>query len=278
MALLLLAHAARPGSLEAATVDHGLRPESADEARMVADLCAEIGVPHAILRVEVAEGNLQANARAARYAALGRWMDDHALDALLTAHHADDQAETLVMRLNRGSGLAGLAGVRALGEIPGHGGILARPLLDWRKAELERLVSAAGIAAVLDPSNENDEFDRVRMRKALAEADWLDQLALARSASHLSDALAALERYATDEWENCVEQGTDGIVYRPAAPRMVRLMVLQRAFAELGGEPRGGALSELLDALEAGRGGNLAGILATAEKTGWVLRREPPRR
>ncbi|MEQ1639906.1 MAG: tRNA lysidine(34) synthetase TilS, partial [Novosphingobium sp.] len=190
LALLLLAHAALPGRVAAATVDHGLRAESAAEAGFVADVCARLGVPHAILQVELAKGNVQAEARAARYAALAGWIAAAGLAALATAHHADDQAETLLLRLNRGSGVAGLAGVRAKGLIPGTRLPLLRPVLGWRRAELAKLV--AGLDAVQDPSNTDDRFDRARLRKALAGVDWLDASALAQSAAHLADADAAL--------------------------------------------------------------------------------------
>ena len=102
--------------MEAATVDHGLRPDAADEAAEVARVCAMLGVPHATLAVTVPEGNVQNEARTARYAALAEWMARQGLAALLTAHHADDQAETLLLRLNRASGVAGLAGVREGGR------------------------------------------------------------------------------------------------------------------------------------------------------------------
>src|SRR5262245_16934078 len=99
LALLLLAEAAFPGRVQAATVDHGLRTESADEAAFVAALCRQRDIPHATLRPETPiEGNIQSAARRARYALLEAWRSEQRLDWILTAHHADDQAETLLMR------------------------------------------------------------------------------------------------------------------------------------------------------------------------------------
>ncbi|MBO0750444.1 MAG: tRNA lysidine(34) synthetase TilS, partial [Porphyrobacter sp.] len=119
LALLLLAHATLPGQFAVATVNHGLRPEAAAECAMVERVCAARGIPCTILQVKLAAGNIQAEARATRYAALGEWAQREGLAGLATAHHADDQAETLLMRLNRASGLGGLAGVRSRGVVPG---------------------------------------------------------------------------------------------------------------------------------------------------------------
>ena len=187
-ALLLLAAEALPGRIEAATVDHRLRPENAAEAAAVARICAAMGVPHAILPVDVAMGNLQAEARRARYTALAGWADSHGLAAIATAHHADDQAETLLQRLNRASGVAGLAGTRARGVVPGTNLPLLRPLLGWRRMNLAAVVVDAGVTVFDDPSNRDDRFDRARLRKAMAGADWLAVAAIAQSAAHLADA------------------------------------------------------------------------------------------
>lgn len=270
--------------IEAATVDHGLRSEAADEADLVAHICAELGVPHQILRVDVAAGNMQSMAREARYGALTKWMKQREIGILATAHHADDQAETLLMRLNRASGLSGLVGVRKRGKVPASPGKqappLIRPLLGWRKAELIALVTDAGLAPAQDPSNSDDAFDRARIRKALAQADWVDSEAIAQSAAHLADAEEALEWAANREWDECVHIGSDQISYTPAAPRAVRLKVLARAIGQLGSEPRGGGVAKLLDALEAGQGGNIGGVMVAigdADAGEWVLRPEPPR-
>jgi len=164
LALLLLAHAAIPGRFAVATVNHGLRPEAADECAMVERVCTDRGIACAVLQVELAAGNLQAEAREARYAALAQWAGREGLAALATAHHADDQAETLVMRLNRASGLAGLAGVRARGIVPGAALPLLRPLLAWRRAELAAIVANAGLEPARDASNADEAYDRVRIR------------------------------------------------------------------------------------------------------------------
>ena len=142
---------------------------------MVAELCAAYGIPHRILPVRLARGNLHDKARAARYAAMAKWMQERGLAALATAHHADDQAETFLMRLNRGSGVPGLAGVRARGTVPGTQLALLRPLLGWRREELAGIVARSGLEPAQDPSNDDPKYDRARIREALKTADWSDE-------------------------------------------------------------------------------------------------------
>jgi len=279
LALLLLAHAALPGAVAAATVDHGLRAGSADEAAAVARVCARLGVPHAILQVAVAGGNIQAEARNARYAALSDWMREHNLDALATAHHADDQAETLLMRLNRASGVAGLAGVRERARVPGADRLLLRPLLGWRRHELGAVVAGAGLIAADDPSNADDRFDRVRLRQALAAAAWLDIPAIAASASHLADADAALDWAAAREWQEAVTVQGLGLTYRPRAPRAIALRVLARIVRQLDGEDvRGQALARLFDSLVAHQPASIGGLVARPLADGWSFTKAPKRR
>src|SRR6478735_1206127 len=160
LALLLLAHATVPGRFAVATVNHGLRAEAAGECAMVERICADRGIACSVLEIETGAGNLQAAARAARYAALADW---------------------------------------ARGVVPGAELPLLRPLLRWRRAELAEIVAAAGLAPAQDPSNADQAYDRVRVRQALAAADWLDVEALAASAEHLADADAAIEWMAERE-------------------------------------------------------------------------------
>jgi tRNA(Ile)-lysidine synthetase-like protein len=161
LALLLLA-AETLDHVEAATVDHGLRPEGASEARYVSGIAKALAVRHSILKLPPKPaGNTSAWARKQRYQVLEKWADALELDLILTAHHADDQLETMLMRLNRGAGVGGMAGIRTLR------GRIARPLMTWRKAELVALLDAQGIEAVDDPSNHDDRYDRARLRRSL---------------------------------------------------------------------------------------------------------------
>jgi len=286
LALLLFAASARPGEFEAATVDHGLRPESASEAGMVADLCEEMGVPHAILAIEwdlPPASRIQEQARAVRYGALAAWMHDRDIGALLTAHHLDDQAETLVMRLNRGSGVRGLAGMRRKSKVPGSPDLsLLRPLLNWRRAELERVCSEAGVEPVSDPSNLDERFERIRIRQALAAADWLDPEALARSAENLGWSDEALDWATGQVWAGFVEENDDGIVYRdPGAPRDILRRIVAEVIVQLGneGEPgdlRGRELDRLLSDLEAGKTTTLRGVRCSGGPR-WTFSRAAPR-
>jgi tRNA(Ile)-lysidine synthase len=253
VAMLLLAHAAFPGRVEAATCDHCLRPESADEARFVAGLCAERGIPHATLTLDLpATGNVSSNARTARYAALETWRITRGLDHILTGHHADDQLETVIMRLNRGAGVGGLAGIRA---VNGH---VVRPLLGWRRAELAAIVAHAGITPIDDPSNRDDRYDRARLRKALAEADWLDPLAVSRSAAACAEADDAL----------------NGMDSREITRRRV---LAELRLIEPSLTPRGEQLDALIEALYAGHTTTLGKVLCTGGEN-WTFSAAPPRR
>lgn len=279
LALLLLAKAAMPERIEVATVDHGLRPESASEAAMVAELCSAYSIPHEILTVKLARGNLQAKARAARYSAMAKWMKRRDLGALATAHHADDQAETLLMRLNRGSGVSGLAGVRARGFVPGGSKLtLLRPLLGWRSAELAQIVEKSGLEPAQDLSNDDLKYDRVRIRRALEGADWLDIPSLAASASFLADADGVLQWAAQREWAETVSVGEGEIRYAPSAPLAIRIRILVQAIGMLGGNVRGSSVARLIHRLQSGKDATLGGVVARVEDGEWALRREPPRR
>ena len=277
MALLWLAlRALGPNRLAVATVDHGLRAESAGEAALVAGVCAEQGLAHATLALALAAGpGVQDRARAARYHALGEWCQQQGLAALVTAHHADDQAETMVMRLNRGAGVRGLAAMRAVARVPGHDLPLLRPLLGWRRADLAALVVAAGWPVADDPSNRDARFERVRVRAGLAAAPWLDPAGLAVSATHLAEADAALD-WAADRI--MAELGED-LTLAPGLPRALALRVLERVIARLGGTcPRGRDLAAWHDRLVAGEVATLAGVRGDGRGARWRFALAPRHR
>lgn len=285
LALLLLAAAARPGEVEAATVDHGLRPESAAEAAMVAELCAKLDVPHRTLTVEwdeKPETGLQARARMKRYALLSAWAGERGLETLVTAHHLDDQAETALMRLMRGAGVRGLSAMRRLGRGPAGRVPLARPLLGWRRSELEQVCTDAGAAPVNDPSNADENFERVRMRAALAEADWLDPVSIAASARHLGEADAALGWATALVWRRAVRRNGDQLLFQAKGiPREIRRRVVSRAVARLAsegaaGDLRGREIDRLLVELAAGRKATLRGVLCSGGNQ-WRFQRAPAR-
>jgi len=274
LALLLLAQAAYPGRIHAATVDHGLRAESAAEAAFVAALCAARCIPHAILRAEMAEtANLQAAARMRRYALLIQWIGEIGAAFLATAHHLEDQAETLVMRLARGAGLAGLSGIRPV-NAP-----LVRPLLGWRRAELAAIVREAGIEPVADPSNEDPRFDRARIRSHLAEADWLKPEPLARSAGALAEAEAAMAWMVERLRRERVAGTPDGFTLDPTGlPAELRRRLVLGIFAAMGREvPRGEAVTRLLATLAAGGTATLAEVKCAGGRL-WRFTPAPPRR
>jgi tRNA(Ile)-lysidine synthase len=260
--------------LEVATVDHGLRPESAGEARFVEDVCAAMGIPHVTLHpqwVEAPRTGVQEKARAARYGALGRWAIERRLAAVATAHHREDQAETLMMRLARGAGVRGLAGMRPEAQLPDCPAILLlRPLLHWSKRELQNICRDAHLAAVVDSCNADSKFERVRVRKALEANPWLDPDALARSAAHLAEADEALEWAAAEEWSR-VARDDSGLTYRPTAPQEVRRRVVARALLDLAhegtGEPRGRELERLMATLESGGTATLRGVRCAGGST-----------
>lgn len=188
MALLWLMATVLPGQVWAATVDHGLREGSDEEARMVASFCRREHIPHSTLRPAAPiSGSLQAAARAERYRLLDQWRSANALDHIVTAHHADDQLETIVMRLNRSSGVGGLAAVRA------RNGVVLRPMLHWRRRDLVNVALDHDLPFVDDPSNSDDRFDRARLRKALKSQTFVDPAAAARSADWLAEADEALD-------------------------------------------------------------------------------------
>ncbi|HSI19184.1 MAG TPA: tRNA lysidine(34) synthetase TilS [Sphingomonas sp.] len=287
MAMLALGHSAFPGRVIVATVDHGLRAAAADEAAMVASWCAAAGVPHATLAADRAIGpsDIQAGARAMRYDLLEAWATGAGATVLATAHHADDQAETFLMRAARGSGPAGLAGIRAHRTLGGIG--LVRPLLGWRRAALRALVEASGIPFVDDPSNVDERFERVRVRQLLAAEPWLDPLQLAGAAAHAAEADGALADLAERLWhDHATIEGSAVRVVLPDVPRELRRRVARRAIDQVRNAAAidrpvfdmASNIESLLDALERGKSATQGGVLVAVKRGIWHFKPAPPRR
>jgi tRNA(Ile)-lysidine synthase len=287
MAMLALAALAFPGAVVAATVDHGLRDESADEARMVAGEAATLQVPHEALRVtsQIEGSSLQAQARQARYALLANWADRTRAMAVATAHHADDQAETFLMRAARGSGVSGLAAIRPATIIAGAA--VVRPLLTWRRAALRATVRRAGLPFVDDPANADSRHDRTRFRLLLDSNEWLDPPALARTAAAVAEAERDLGELAALLWRERVVIAQDVVTLDPQGlPRDTLRRLARRAIANV----RAGQgiavppfddsanVEPLLDALLAGRRATHGGVVAGVRRGAWQFRAAPPRR
>lgn len=236
-----------PGApaLAVATVDHALRPESGEEAVRVASWAAGLGLPHTILRWrgEKPARRIQEAARDARYALLAAHAEAIGADALVAAHHADDQAETILFRLTRGSGVAGLAGMAGVSQR--HGLALHRPLLGWRKAELLAFCAREGLAFVDDPSNADAKFARVRLRRlgARLEQEGLDAdalIRLARRAGRANAALAGLTDHAEAKLGLRFEKSYCRLDAKKLAaePEEIVLRLLDRLIRRIGGERR----------------------------------------
>lgn len=253
---------------------------------MVARVCRVLGVPHEILAVnwvKAPETAIQEQARIERYKLLARWGQERGLHAILTAHHLDDQAETFMMRLARGAGVRGLAGMRRAAPVPGSDLPLLRPLLEWRRIELEQICSDFGLTPVDDPSNADEQFERVRVRRALAGAGWLNSRAVATSARNLAEADGALRWAAAQAWDRSVIEAEGAITFEPQGiPREIRRRILLRAIGRLategqGAELRGRQLVRVLSALSRGEKTTVRGVLCSGGAQ-WCFTKAPPRR
>jgi tRNA(Ile)-lysidine synthase len=289
----------KPRRLISVTIDHGLRREAAAEAATVKRLARRLGVAHRTLHWRGAKpaSGLQEAARIARYRLLAQEAARAGLAHVLTAHTLDDQAETVLFRLARGSGVGGLAGMAPVALIPGSGGaddhiFLLRPLLQLPKSRLIATLRAAGIAYSDDPSNQNPRFTRARLRDlmpALAR-EGLDARGLSRLAARMRRAEAALEfavgaaraALAPPPWPS-----HGPVVFERAGfadlPPEVGLRLLGRVIAHIGdeGPVELGKLEALYEALRQAPGRlrrTLAGALVTLGDDRLAVERAPARR
>ncbi len=247
--------------LIAVTVDHGLRVEAAREARDVKRLARRLDLPHRTLRWRGAKPKtgVPAAARAARYRLLAEMARANGATHILTAHTRDDQAETLLMRMLRGSGIAGLAAMARQSERAGVW--LARPLLDVPKSQLVATLNKAKIAFADDPTNRDTSYTRPRLRALMPKLaeEGGDVRNLVRLAARLARAQAArevlvdgAERYlALSDRDDAARFGFDAQAFA-GLPEEIRLRLLMRAIDRTGheGPAELGKAEALLSALD----------------------------
>ena len=275
-------------AIHVVTVDHGLRDGSGREAEAVGRQAAALGLPHAVPRWRWdGAGNLQARARDGRRAAIDGWARATGLGAVLLGHTMDDQAETLVMRLARGSGVEGLSAMEegtlgtARSAEPGNTPFL-RPLLGVPREALRGWLRAEGIAWADDPSNADARFERVRARHAI-EALGLDPVRLAATAARMARARHALETRAFETARDLARPAPEGDVRLDRAglaraDEDTRLRIVAGALRCVSGaayRPREGDLERALAAVLAREARTLHGCAMRPEGDDLLIHREP---
>jgi len=236
----------RGPQLLAVTVDHGLRPEAAAEARAVRRLARELDVVHHTLRWsgDKPKTGIPAAARQARYRLLMSCARAKGASHVLTAHTCDDQAETFLMRLLRGSGISGLGAMARRSDCDGI--VLMRPLLEVPKARLVATLEQAGVGFAVDPTNHDPAFARARLRLLwpVLRDEGLTSAGLTRLAARLERANAALDVLADgagrflklmDPTDGEGQRGFDAAAFA-ALPEEIRLRLLMRAINAVGHE------------------------------------------
>lgn len=287
MALLHLMARARAGcggTLRAVTVDHGLRPDSAAEALFVAGVCAGLGVAHDTVRWEhdALTGNLPDLARRARYRLIGGWARGAGVGHVVVAHTADDRAETFLMELARDAGLDGLTSMR--GAWRAEGIAWSRPLLAAGREALRRYLRRNGVPWIDDPTNENEAYQRVKARRALAALSPLGITSggLARVAGHLAAARRDLERLARQAADDIARCDAGAIRFDRARwtdlGEDTRRRLLVAALGWVSGAeyaPRAAQIARLDAAIRGGRDATLWGCCLRVDATGLCVLREP---
>ena len=254
--------------LHAVTVNHGLREEASSEADRVARHCAEIGVPHDTLVWQdwSGKGNLQKAARDARYSKISAWAQEYGISTVAIGHTADDQAETVLMRLSRRSGVDGLSGIQH--RTVREGITWVRPLLRTRRETLQAYLEKRHIPWINDPSNDDDRFDRIKARKALNILSDLGITSevLAEVADHLSEARRALDWQTFLAAKHVVRVEAGAVVLDETAlrlqPEEIQRRLIVRAIMWVSGSnysPRRAAVANVLASLRKGQAGTVDG-------------------
>ena len=259
-------------ALHAVTVDHGLRPESSSEAMHVGRVCADLGIPHDILKWEGWDGtgNLPDQARRARYGLISAWAAERDIPQVAVAHTMNDQAETFLMRLAREAGVDGLA---AMAPRWREGGVeFRRPVLRVSRGELRSVLRSRGIEWIDDPTNDDMAYDRTRARRALETLGGLGitPRVLSNVAEHMADVRETLYWYVFLAARNLVSFQSGDILIERKGFRTLQREIARRLIQEglkwvSGAEypPRGRAIELLMESIRGGTGMTLHGCLVT---------------
>lgn len=290
--LSALSKAQNGPEIHALIVDHGLRPESAAEAAQVASWGKHLPFVNTHILTRVINPNepiskIQESARDDRYALMADYCKNHGISDLYLAHHQDDQAETFLFRLAKGSGLDGLSSMRR--EHAYNSDLtLVRPFLNVAKSELVTYCDENGMSYITDPSNENEVFARVRLRKsadALAE-EGLTSKRLAVTARRLNRARHALDHYAgkafdaalIEKNEQCLMLNMNLLSEEPSETRWrVVKLAIENLTNESGYGPRREKLENLVTDLFAGdnfKPRTLGGVIFSIDQKSGILRLE----
>ena len=287
MAMLHLMARAAPlvgGKVRAVTVDHRLRPEAADEARFVAGICAALGVPHDTLVWDhgVIAGNLMDQASRARYGLIADWAKQNGMGHVALAHTATDQAETFLMGLARQSGLDGLSGMRP--QFAHQDVIFFRPFLMQSRMDLRGYLTRNAMSWVDDPTNENDDYTRVKARRILQALAPLGITSdgIARSVQHLARAQNVVQNATTEAALRVASEEVgalrlDGAAFGQLAPELQRKVLVQSLLwlSAAPYAPRALAIEKMLGAIAQTKETTLAGCRLRHHGTTFILAREP---
>jgi tRNA(Ile)-lysidine synthase len=284
---LALALKACDADCVALTVDHGLRAESAGEAKTVAKYMRKLEMPHVVLTVKAnVTGNKMEWARTQRYALLIDYCKQHKIKTLYVAHHQDDQVETFFLNLERGSGLKGLSGMREVSMM--HGIRIIRPLLAFPKSTLAAYVKSHKLKPIEDPTNQNTAYKRNRLRQMMAEA-FPDNAELpariAQAMEHLAEAEDFIADAAHAALAQCVEQ--NGTLEMDAAAflslhNLLQYRVLLSVLRKVSGKPKPPRAENILAALKRMQNNEKAftlhGVKAALRQKKWRFSKEEKKR
>ena len=274
--------------LSVLTVDHGLRTQSRNEAEQVAGWARAVGLDHATLRWTKPKpmSGVQDAARRARYQLMSEWCAGNGAQGIVTGHTLDDQAETVMMRLARGSGVDGLSGMSQSSSEPW---CVLRPLLTVTRARLQASLRAMNHSWIDDPGNDDEGFERIRVRKVLRDLQFLGlgADAIGLSARRLSRVRSALNHYVSELASRAVTLDDDGkvlidLALLANAPEELQIRLLSDTIRQVGGHeyPRLAAVERIVEWIcdGPGRAKTLGGCRISRRKREIVVAREPGRR